>query len=724
MEHRVGGEPAYRLRHDILDGAAIAAQLAQKPDGVALLFDHIGAGFGQIVAGQLVQRCEDVGDKAMIEAFFDRFLLYVDNKDYVDARGSWNPASWGAGFVVQQKLPAFAPLITNVLEAKTAESAEQNGAPFSHRGRTAKISLGALSSVASMLRGAGDAGLYDPGGRLRRALVRHIKSPHVKKKGRLIEGLGRLRDKAGRAHASIHELQRLLPKLRSDAAAAGYAAEALAQTRDPKALKVLDRVAAKMRKRGPHSAQSVGAHAASLREIIERRNQLAERLSVQALPPPPLTLEEVEVALRLHGDNKSDVSDWVTWRRYADKLARSAEGRRLVSAHPPIIEWLARGRWHDHAQTRRDAMLALCDLDHDHAFFALLEASIWESVNTVEDAIFSGLRRHAQRWRDEQRGASGAILIAQAAARRAGIAGDDRAGGFATALRMAGGEPTVIVTAGAIEIGAFTESTITQRAWRSPDAETTRVINATSIDPGPELEEKHTLEGPILAHNRLEASLRRVLWRESVCHHKGLLKVLTPPPLLARRVFQKRDDDADAHDAAIALHVHETQRAIHATCEALEGRTQGPAIAGVHVIVATPDRKVLVARRSAASHFYPRLRSASFEEQIRPDDLGEHNPFLAAALRGLGEEFPSREGGAINLLGQSLAFERETQGYFVMLVLRAETALCESLVTSAHAEEIEHATLTPLSTLMDDVKTQRDWHPTTAARALLATRLI
>jgi hypothetical protein len=57
-----------------------------------------------------------------------------------------------------------------------------------------------------------------------------------------------------------------------------------------------------------------------------------------------------------------------------------------------------------------------------------------------------------------------------------------------------------------------------------------------------------------------------------------------------------------------------------------------------------------------------------------------------------------------------------------MLVLRAADDLCERLVQSTKAQEIENACIMPLSDLAAGASEIDNWHPTSAARWLLAAQ--
>lgn len=63
-----------------------------------------------------------------------------------------------------------------------------------------------------------------------------------------------------------------------------------------------------------------------------------------------------------------------------------------------------------------------------------------------------------------------------------------------------------------------------------------------------------------------------------------------------------------------------------------------PNIGVVHVIASTRDGWILAFRRSGLTHYHPGTWSATYEEQLAPDDLGGDLIFQRAARRGLAEE--------------------------------------------------------------------------------------
>lgn len=634
-----------RLRHDNIDAHNIARLLTDDPTLLTTLLSNADNGFNQIVLEAVAQRAADQIQAGLptpdhLIEIFEQFVLDCDNKAIPDA----NKRGWSLGFVLQNKIDIFQNLIRDSLTwTYTQDPPPGDGTKRYSSCRT--LNQRTLSSLSSMFLGARPLELSDPGGKTIAALASLVRRDDVAYKGRLLEALPRFDDATDGAATFLLELCTDRRFITGDPGISAYLAEALydavrggLSTIPPaQVLAAVDQ----MRVLVDQLPSGNGAlQRPALRKLIQRRNQIAERLGQAQIAEPAVTeLEYLQAFALHHATDPKRVSDWRTFNAYADRLAFDADSSVTSDA---VILALGRGLWHDMDNCQVAVARSLGSIDHPFARGLLVHVIATRSDNRVENACLASLAKQAKRLahREPEREAFAAALARSCAQRWIEMPAS-REAELTSLLQSLEWHGNRIVTAGALEISAVavTGAAMSGRPIVFNDDVKHVLDFEAGFDSGPEKERKVALD--LWEANRTDTarlSLSASTWRMPHTFHVSVGNALANVPVTSRKALGDRTAE---HDHAVTRQVS-TVAHCHRLYELfLQGAPPHPHILCLHAIVITADdRKIVRARRSQSADYHAGLWSLTFEEQVREEDLAlDTNLVRGVAIRGLEEEF-------------------------------------------------------------------------------------
>jgi len=157
-----------------------------------------------------------------------------------------------------------------------------------------------------------------------------------------------------------------------------------------------------------------------------------------------------------------------------------------------------------------------------------------------------------------------------------------------------------------------------------------------------------------------------------------------------------------------------------------------PAPISIQCVVVTKDQQILLMRRSSSVAYYPNHWSASFEETMNaPGTDRRGNPsrsddgdFIAAAIRGLTEEFAISPGAVESIKILSLNVEYLTLSVDVIVVIKidltAEEIRQNWILEAWDRDEASKFALLSceLTAVVDKLFSRTLWHPTSRMRLI------
>lgn len=602
VEQRRLNEPTFRLRHDLLDNHSMVRVLLSAPgdrsERLRALCRRCDKDCGWSLLASLVQAAHDWGDEALKRELFDQFLFILDHKPFGNEAMT---RAWAVTHVLQN---CFRPLFGLILEALAGcpvPNLDKNDPDHldrqrSHLGSPAELTQAALSTVAS-------AFLALQTGRLEDAelavpvLARGLEVWPLK--GRLLDALG---------------------KYRTEEALAAILSYGRRQMRDRDDLESLEYVAQNLRHFPRRETYEL------LREMIadttlspaiakEAAKSLHHLLPGQVPVPLP---DEGEILDGLKIRQKDGrYSDWRKVQRYAEHVrAQIAHGERFG---PRVLEALIQALQHDQTFVRRSVAQTLALFDEREARDALLSEVLEPAMPAeVRSACLEALELQLRRLEGPRARQAFRYLLLRAAqvARHAGA---------------------VLTEQGLVELALKPELrksddwSLTQQAlevvppanvpWdvrcavkeAEPDPAVLRELQEVGLqNVGPDLEQKYLIADLKTDGSTLEISLAPTTWTLGKSFHKAI---------------QSRPDrflrDGGRWLEPVPL-----------------GTTRLPGLSVAHGIVRTSDGHLLMAQRAEDVSYAPLHWSASFEEQVTAEDMGEiDRVFHLAASRGMHEEF-------------------------------------------------------------------------------------
>ena len=740
-----GPDKTVRLRHDVVDAHNIADLLRDDPSLIGEALAKLNLGFGEIVFEGIVEtadnrKSKDKSSSRLLDTFFDEFLRLIDNK----YRAELNAAAWNSGYVIVAKFHVFVDRIKKTLQGKYLGSVPKIEAPIRHSGigdgrdgGSAGLTQQAMSSVASMLMSAKPLSVPDVDGKFIAALEGHINStPH---RGRLIEALAKIQ-RGGDVIALLERFVENETFIARDRGVAKYLAAALQDVaRGDRSY--AERVEAALQRLRSHFEQGHAlASPVILRSIDDANEDIDRLLDRETRTTRPISREEIAEGLRNNeGDNRVGFSDWMTVERY---LQQVWDTRGIIDGvlHADVVLAVGRVMWHHHLRCRERAVATLGAIDHSIARGLLLHVFTFEDEDGPIAEIVAALRRHAKYIATAEMGQRDRFRLAllRSLASRGRNRKRARFAEISEILDGLGGVGDSLITEGFVEMRRFGEelpSLVALGGVCSPDIPAWFTDDERGADVGEEREAKVAFQivpaSPVNEIGYIESS-----WRLPRRLHKALCKreqffseILVDEAHSGVSERPEWDIWKDRDSSEFAAHVE----AIGQLYAAFESATDWPSIASVHAIVVTSDGEYIEAKRALDSDYSPGAWSASFEEQLKREDIDRGSTVLTCLLRGLAEEFGAEVSPREIRIGASSLGVEWAIGNLALLVYAVLQITSTEFVARADSrmsdKEISHFQLKPLLARLQSIEEMEGgyWidleddgqHPTNAARLAL-----
>ena len=660
----------------------------------------------------------------MKREFFEFFLRAVDAKHDLQRQ----PHSWNAGYVVTSKIRLFLDYLKAVLlgEVEVSSSNSSLDPP--------RLTEAALSSVASMFRGAIALSLPDDSGELLDALRRLAISCRLR--GRIIEAIAKIEDEE-RVLKTLEGLSEDSGLLEDQAVTEYLAAAFVDVSRRvsvrtaarSRCLRAIERMGLELEKQNQQRAE-VEIDLTILRALERRREELDQNGEVREV-----SVAELSQGLSLHPwGQMNQFSDWVKFEWYCGWL-----GRKWSEVKPldrvAVVKLLGRGLWHDHVRCQVKAARSLGEIDSPLARGILLYVLNFEENDQVESAIFDALSAQIDRSKSE-----GFFLALKRSIaerwRRVSTRSQRREDTTRLIEQFGLGDHNAFVSEGCIEVEELSPDVGWK--WVENDAPFELQLpwlneEESTRDVGPELEEKVKIVGVGKPQRGLakEIFCGQASWKIPTRAHLAINERLVPIQRKTRREIVASGESAEEYEQRVEAQVEGASELYRLWEGGFENRPHHPSYLAIHAVVVTADEMVLASKRSAKAIHSPETWSISFEEQVQKSDLVTDDLLKEVVTRGMVEEFGlSVRPSMLELMSAKLCMEWPDLNPVVVVAMRfliTEDALETPRPDLAEVSKCRFFSVADIATKMNrdprgfcSIESGEDvFHPTSAARLAL-----
>lgn len=600
-----------RLRHDLLDSYNVCRILLPPSAGNLRqrVYKRSHESAGWTILSTLVNIvAESPNTESILKEIFAALLTMLDCKDFSPEA---NQRAWAATYVLTEQFDSLLTLILKTLDGEVCDSLTieevQSGCRLraSQLEPTPKVTQQAGSSLASAFRAIA-RGQIEDAGRVLPVLIAGLTKWKWRK--RFVEAIAKYQ--CNEAREALANLTTFVLGERDDLPVLGSVATALRQFNHNESTETLLKII-----NADTSGDFFATNEEKMEWAITRRNAILSfnfLRPAQAIPEPPYEDNELIWGLRIW--NGKSYSDW----RDVQKYAKIVEQKMITDGQPgyAVVSALIRALRHDQLYARCPVASALGDVTDERAVDALLMVLVDPFVQReLMDLCVKGLTRQLE-WKK---------------------ADVERQQFRLQCLRAALEADTV----GNVDVS---------KALRSLALDTRKgdwLIDNNAVEATP----------PDFSGNQ---SLRAYLTDHTDPVPGGLANLFEPEELAkagAEWEPKLRLVEIDLESRTISLEHSSWQLAatFHEVASSDPGRIRNalnripcsrplentplPGILCIHFLVQTSDEKIIIAKRSEGSKYYPAHWAASFEEGVTLDDIQAEDFIHCCFVRGLREEF-------------------------------------------------------------------------------------